>query len=159
LKTKAQILFSPYSLEMRKTKSLGAALLITAGVVYLVSIGNAKPLAPALKVGVLVSDSGALGFAGPVQRVAAKIATRDLAAAEEPVKVEVSYADVGDTETENKRAIAKLRALGVDVLLAPIQSESAGVLVQTNEFCCQWKSLCPSLVLFLIGSLRFHKFV
>ena len=118
---------------MRKTKSLGAALLITAGVVYLVSIGNAKPLAPALKVGVLVSDSGALGFAGPVQRAAAKIAARDLAAAEEPVKVEVSYADVGDTETENKRAIAKLRALGVDVLLAPIQSESAGVLVQTNE--------------------------
>ena len=118
---------------MRKTKSLGAALLISAAVVYLVSTGNAKPLAPALKVGVLVSDSGALGFAGPVQRAAAKIAARDLAAAEEPVKVEVSYADVGDTETENRRAIAKLRALGVDVLLAPIESESAEVLVQTNE--------------------------
>jgi hypothetical protein len=133
LKTKAQNLFSPYSLEMRKTKSLGAALLISAAVVYLVSTGNAKPLAPALKVGVLVSDSGALGFAGPIQRAAAKLAARDLAAAEESVKVEISYADVGDTETENRRAIAKLRALGVDVLLAPIESESAEVLMATNE--------------------------
>ena len=93
---------------MRKVKSIGAVLLVTAGVIYLVSIGNAKPLAPALKVGVLVSDSGALSFAGPIQRAAAKIAVRDLAAEETPVKVELSFADIGDTETENKRAIAKL---------------------------------------------------
>jgi branched-chain amino acid transport system substrate-binding protein len=118
---------------MRKAKSIGAALLVTVGVIYLVSIGNAKPFAPALKVGVLVSDSGALTFAGPVQRAAAKIAARDLASAENPVKVELSYADIGDTETENKRAIAKLRALGVDVLIAPIESASAEVLVETNE--------------------------
>ncbi len=118
---------------MRKVKSMGAVLLVTAGVIYLVSIGNAKPLAPALKVGVLVSDSGALSFAGPIQRAAAKIAVRDLAAEETPVKVELSFADIGDTETENKRAIAKLRALGVDVLIAPIESSSAEVLVETIE--------------------------
>jgi ABC-type branched-subunit amino acid transport system substrate-binding protein len=116
-----------------KTKSIGAALLVTAGVIFLVSIGNAKPLAPALKVGVLVSDSGALGFAGPVQRAAAKIAAREIAISEDPVKVELSYADVGDTVTENKRAIAKLRALGVDVLIAPIESASAEVLIETNS--------------------------
>jgi len=133
LKTGAVIELFSYSLGMRKTKSVGAAVLVTAAVLYLVSIGNAKPLAPALKVGVLVSDSGPLGFAGPVQRAAAKIAVRDLAVAEEPVKVELSYADVGDTETETKRAIAKLRALGVDVLIAPIESASAEVLVEVNQ--------------------------
>ena len=118
---------------MRKVKSIGAVLLVTVGVIYLVSIGNAKPLAPALKVGVLVSDSGALRFAGPIQRAAAKIAVRDLAVEETPVKVELSFADIGDTETENKRAIAKLRALGVEVLIAPIESSSAEVLVETIE--------------------------
>ena len=117
---------------MRKVKTLGAALLVSIGVVYLVSIGNAKPLAPAIKVGVLVSDSGAIGFAGPIQRAAAKIAAREVLASEDPVRVEISYADVGDTELENKRAISKLRALGVDVLIAPIESESAEVLIQMN---------------------------
>jgi branched-chain amino acid transport system substrate-binding protein len=118
---------------MRKVKSIGATLLIAAGVVYLVSVGNAKPLAPALKVGVLVSDTGALSFASPVQRAAARIAVRDLAEAEDPVNVELSYADVGDTEIENKRAIAKLRALGADVLIAPIESDSATVLIESKE--------------------------
>lgn len=118
---------------MRRVKSIGAALLVTAGVIYLVSIGNAKPLAPALKVGVLVSDSGALSFAGPIQRAAAKMAARDQATEETPVKVEISYADVGDTEVESKRAVAKLRALGVDVLIAPIESDSAEVLLTSNN--------------------------
>ena len=133
LKTQAGIDLLFYSLQMRKVKSIGAVLLVTVGVIYLVSIGNAKPLAPALKVGVLVSDSGALSFAGPIQRAAAKIAVRDLAVEETPVKVELSFADIGDTETENKRAIAKLRALGVEVLIAPIESSSAEVLVETIE--------------------------
>ena len=133
LKTQAGIDLLFYSLQMRKVKSIGAVLLVTVGVIYLVSIGNAKPLAPALKVGVLVSDSGALRFAGPIQRAAAKIAVRDLAVEETPVKVELSFADIGDTETENKRAIAKLRALGVEVLIAPIESSSADVLVETIE--------------------------
>ena len=133
LKTQAGIDLLFYYLQMRKVKSIGAVLLVTVGVIYLVSIGNAKPLAPALKVGVLVSDSGALRFAGPIQRAAAKIAVRDLAVEETPVKVELSFADIGDTETENKRAIAKLRALGVEVLIAPIESSSADVLVETIE--------------------------
>ena len=133
LKTQAGIDLLIYSLWMRKVKSIGAVLLVTVGVIYLVSIGNAKPLAPALKVGVLVSDSGALSFAGPIQRAAAKIAVRELAVEETPVKVELSFADIGDTETENKRAIAKLRALGVEVLIAPIESASAEVLVETIE--------------------------
>ena len=133
LKTQAGIDLLFYYLQMRKVKSIGAVLLVTVGVIYLVSIGNAKPLAPALKVGVLVSDSGALSFAGPIQRAAAKIAVRDLAVEETPVKVELSFADIGDTETENKRAIAKLRALGVEVLIAPIESASAEVLVETIE--------------------------
>ena len=118
---------------MRKVKSIGAALLVTAGVIYLVSIGNAKPLAPALKVGVLVSDSGVLSFAGPIQRAAVKIAARDQATEGTPVKVELSFADVGDTEAESKRAISKLRALGVDVLIAPIESDSAEILLTSNN--------------------------
>lgn len=133
LKTQARIDLLFYSLQMRKVKSLGAALLVTAGVIYLVSIGNAKPLAPALKVGVLVSDSGALSFAGPIQRAAAKMAAIDQATEGTPVKVELSFADVGDTEAESKRAVSKLRALGVDVLIAPIESDSAEVLFASNN--------------------------
>ena len=117
---------------MRKVKNFGALLLITVGVVYLVSIGNAKPLAPSLKVGVLVSDSGALAFAGPIQRAAVRLAVRDLAIAQEPVKVDVSYLDIGDTEEENKQAVGKLKSLGVDLLIAPIESESAEVLAVNN---------------------------
>lgn len=118
---------------MRKVKNVAAILAVTLGVVYLVSSGSAKPLAPSLKVGFLVSDSGDLGFVGPIQRAAARVAVRDMAVAKEPVKVDISYADIGDTESENKRAIAKLRALGVDVIIAPIESESAKVLVESNE--------------------------
>lgn len=133
LKTQARIDLLFYSLQMRKVKSIGAALLVTAGVIYIVSIGNAKPLAPALKVGVLVSDSGALSFAGPIQRAAAKIAARDQTTEETPVKVELSFADIGDTEAESKRAVSKLRALGVEVFIAPIESGSAEVLFTSNN--------------------------
>jgi branched-chain amino acid transport system substrate-binding protein len=117
---------------MRKVKNIGALLLIAVGVVYLVSIGNAKPFAPSLKVGVLVSDSGALAFAGPIQRAAVRLAVKDMAIAKEPVKVDVSYVDVGDTEEENKQAVGKLKSLGVDVVIAPIESESAEILVESN---------------------------
>lgn len=118
---------------MRKVKNISALVLITVCVVYLVSISNAKPFAPSLKVGVLVSDTGALAFAGPIQRAAVRLAVRDMANSAEPVKVEVSYVDAGDTEDENKVAVRKLKALDVDVIIAPIESEAAEVLARQNE--------------------------
>ena len=118
---------------MRKTKSIGAALLIAVGVVYLVSIGNAKPFAPSLKVGVLASDTGALAFAGPIQRAAVRLAVRDMASASDPVKVDVRLVDVGDTQDENNQAVRKLKAMDVDVVIAPIESEAARALSVNNE--------------------------
>jgi ABC-type branched-subunit amino acid transport system substrate-binding protein len=117
---------------MRKLRNVIIAVLISAGGIYLVSVGNAKPIAPGLKVSVLVSDSGELSFAGPIQRAAARVAVSDLAQAKNPVRVEVSFIDVGDTQSQRQRAIARLRAIATDVVIAPIESQSAEALVEAN---------------------------
>jgi ABC-type branched-subunit amino acid transport system substrate-binding protein len=114
---------------MRKFKQLAFVSLIAATGIYLVSAGNAKPLAPALDIGVLVSDSGDLRFAGPIQRVAARLAANDLAEAYPNLKIDLDLVDVGVTEKDNQGAINKLKSLGVDVIIAPIESDSARVLV------------------------------
>jgi ABC-type branched-subunit amino acid transport system substrate-binding protein len=130
LKTQTCFQYVSYSLEMRKLRNTLIALLISAGGIYLVSVGNAKPVAPGLKVSVLVSDTGELSFAGPIQRAAARLAVSDLAQARNPVRVEVSFIDVGDTQSQRQRAMARLRAMDTDVVIAPIESQSAEVLVE-----------------------------
>jgi ABC-type branched-subunit amino acid transport system substrate-binding protein len=117
---------------MRKVRNIAIAAIICVGGLYLVSIGNAKPLAPGLRVGVLVSDSGELGFAGAIQRAAARLAVSDLVDQKIPVKVELSFVDVGNSENEYSRAFAKLKALRSEVILAPIESDSARALVENN---------------------------
>lgn len=117
---------------MRKVRSIALAALIGVGGLYLVSTGSAKPIAPSLRIGVLVSDSGELGFAGSIQRAAARLAVSDLLDQKSPVKVELSFVDVGNTESEYARAFAKLRTLRSDVVLAPIESDSAKALVEFN---------------------------
>lgn len=118
---------------MRKVRHIATALLISIAGVYLVSISNAKPIAPGLKVGVLVSDTGALGFVGSTQRAAARLAARDLSLEDRPVNVELSFVDVGDTDSERRKAFAKLKSFGVDVIIAPIESESTKALIASNE--------------------------
>ncbi len=117
---------------MRKVRNIAIAALIGVGGLYLVSMGSAKPLAPGLRVGVLVSDSGELGFAGSIQRAAARLAVSDLVDQRSSVKVELSFVDVGSTESDYARAFAKLKALRSDVILAPIESDSASSLVDFN---------------------------
>jgi hypothetical protein len=130
LKTKNNLPFFPYSHEMRKVTNIALVALIGIGGLYLVSIGNAKPLAPGLRVGVLVSDSGELGFAGSIQRAAARLAVSDLAEEKSQVKVELNFVDAGNSESDYARAFAKLRALRSEVILAPIESNSARALVE-----------------------------
>ena len=117
---------------MRKVRNLAIAALIGVGGLYLVSVGSAKPLAPGLRIGVLVSDSGELSFAGSIQRAAARLAVNDLANTN-AVKVELNFVDVGDSESDYSRAFAKLKALRSDLVLAPIESESARQLVEQNS--------------------------
>lgn len=107
--------------------------LIGAGGFYLVSMGSAKPLAPGLRVGVLVSDSGELGFAGSIQRAAARLAVNDLVEEKYPVKLELNFIDVGNSESDYARAFSKLKALRSELILAPIESESARALVEYNS--------------------------
>jgi ABC-type branched-subunit amino acid transport system substrate-binding protein len=132
LKTKNKIAFFTYSHEMRKVRNIALGALIGIGGLYLVSIGNAKPLAPGLRVGVLVSDSGELGFAGSIQRAAARLAVSDLVEEKTQVKVELNFVDVGNSASEYSRAFAKLRALRSEVILAPIESDSARALVENT---------------------------
>ncbi len=118
---------------MRNLRNIMAVVLIGIGGIYLVSIGNAKPLAPGLKVSVLVSDTGELSFAGPIQRAAAKLAVKDIANSKTPVRLEISFIDVGDTELQRQRAIARLKASDADLILAPIESGSTEALMEANS--------------------------
>lgn len=112
--------------------------LIGIGGIYLVSIGNAKPVAPGLKVGVLVSDSGNLGFVGQVQRAAVRLAVRDLS--DLPIKISIGYFDVGDSELDRARALARLKSFESDVVIAPVESESTKALIESTS-----KSLIPMI--------------
>lgn len=110
---------------------LGSVVLVTVGI-YLFSTSAAQPIAPALRLGVLVSDSGPLYFAGEYQRAATKLAVADLGKATEPVKVNVSFLDLGDSLAEFENAREKLADFKADVLLAPIESNSALRLLKTT---------------------------
>ena len=110
---------------------LGSIALVSVGA-YLFSTGAAQPIAPALRLGVLVSDSGPLYFAGEYQRAATKLAIADLAKASEPLKVNVSFLDLGDSTSEFENAREKLDDFRADVLLAPIESSSAVRLLKTT---------------------------
>lgn len=118
---------------MRKVRNIALVALVALGGLYLVSTGNAKPIAPELRIGLLVSDSGSLGFAGDYQRAAARLATKELVDQKFQVKIDLKFVDVGDSPSENLRAVAKLKALECDVALAPIESVSAKELVRSNS--------------------------
>ncbi len=123
---------------MRKFRNIAVGALIGIGGIYLVSTGNAKPIAPGLKVGVLVSDTGNLGFVGQVQRAAVRLAVRDLS--DRPIKISVGYFDVGDSDLDRARAFSRLKAFEADVIIAPVESESTKALVESTA-----KSLLPMI--------------
>lgn len=110
---------------MRKTPVIISAIALSLIGIYLVSVSYAKPLAPALRIGVLVSDSGPLYFAGAIQRAAVKLAVADLAKADPPVSVNVDFEDLGDSDSEFVNATNKFARFKPDLTLAPIESSSA----------------------------------
>lgn len=114
---------------MRKVPVIAFSTIFALGSFYLVSIGTAKPIAPALKISVLVTDSGSLSFAGSIQRAAARLAVTDIEESGSPVKVNLSFFDTGDTNEERQRAVAKIAATDTDLVIAPIESESAAALM------------------------------
>ena len=118
---------------MRKLTVIAITSIFCLGTLYLVSSGNAKPIAPALKITVLVSDSGPLSFTGPIQRAAVRLAVKDLATEKSNMKLETTFIDVGDSESENQRALSRLQAFDPDLVIAPIESESTKALIQMNE--------------------------
>ena len=118
---------------MRKVRNLAIGAIICVCGLYLVSMGSAKPLAPSLRIGVLVSDTGNLSFAGSIQRAAARLAVSDLVEEKSSVKVELNFVDVGNSAGEYSRAFAKLRTLRSDVILAPIESDAAKALVESSS--------------------------
>ena len=112
---------------MRKIRIVLAATALAGFVFYLVSTSVAKPIAPSMQVGVLTADYGELYFAGPVQRAAAKLAAKDLLDST-GLKVNLSFQDGGDTETDMVSVLNRLKTFESDVLLAPIESTQAKFL-------------------------------
>jgi len=108
---------------MRKLSVIGSSLLLSIIGIYLVSVSYAKPIAPPLRVGVMVSDTGPLYFAGPIQRAAVKLAVSDLAKSDKPVTIDLE--DLGDSDSEFVNATNKLSKFKPDLTLAPIDSASA----------------------------------
>jgi ABC-type branched-subunit amino acid transport system substrate-binding protein len=123
---------------MRKVRNFAVVALIGIGGIFLVSIGNAKPLAPGIKVGVLVSDSGNLGFVGQFQRAAVRLAVRDLS--DRQAKISIGYFDVGTSDQDRARALSRLKAFESDVIITPVESESTKALVESTA-----KSLVPMI--------------
>ena len=117
---------------MRKTLLTISSLILSLIGVYLVTVSYAKPLAPPLRVGVLVSDSGPLYFAGPIQRAAVKLAVADLAKADQPVAVSIDFEDLGDSDSEFVNATSRLTRFKPDITIAPIESTSAVRFIKFN---------------------------
>ncbi|NCA07612.1 MAG: hypothetical protein EBS85_02645 [Micrococcales bacterium] len=115
---------------MRRRLIIIGGAVIGLACLFLVSGGFAKPMAPILKVGVMTADSGNLYFAGQIQRAAAKLAVTDLA---ESVKVNLDFEDTGDSMSDLKNAVARVKAFDADVLLAPIESGAAKQVIQLTK--------------------------
>jgi ABC-type branched-subunit amino acid transport system substrate-binding protein len=115
---------------MRKRMIVLTGLVISVAGIYLATSSLAKPIAPSMRIGVMVSDSGSLYFAGAIQRAAAKLASSDLA---ETVKVNLVFEDAGDSVFEARNALARVKAFDADLLLAPIESDSARLVAQFTK--------------------------
>ena len=102
-------------------------LLAVSGIVIVGWLGSvqAKPIAPGVNVGVLISTSGPLYFAGAYQRAGCELA-------EQQANISCFYADAGDSEIEAKAALRNLRGNSVDVLVAPIETDSVKTIAKLN---------------------------
>ena len=114
---------------MKRKAIIALTAIALIGVVFY-GTSQARPLAPGLKVGVLISSSGPLYFAAPFQKAAAQLAKRDLA---KVVDVEIIYQDLGDTDRETNYALSVFARNKVDLILAPIETDSFKRMLRSKE--------------------------
>ena len=110
---------------------LKVLLLVVLAIGMLVGNSVAKPVAPGLKLGVLVSASGPLWFTAAFEKSAIQLAVAD-ARDKDLANVTVIYDDAGDSEVEAKLAMQRLKAMKVDAIVAPLETDSAARIAKYN---------------------------
>jgi len=115
---------------MKHKTKLVVLLVLVAGLV----VGNsfAKPIAPNLKLGVLLSASGPLWFTAAFERNGLQMAIED-SKDKSLANVSLIFDDAGDSDSEAKAALQRLRARGVDALVSPLDSASAMRIAKLNQ--------------------------
>lgn len=103
---------------MKRNAIIVICSVVLLGLVFYGS-SQARTTAPGIKVGVLITSSGPLYFAGAFQKAAAELAKKDLA---KIANLEISYQDPGDSEIETENALKVFAKNKVDLILAPIDS-------------------------------------
>lgn len=106
-----------------------AVLVVLVSVSFIVGTSYAKPVAPNFKVGILLASSGPLWFTSAFQRAAAELAAVDF---KETSKITYIYQDAGDSDLEAQLAMERFRASSVNLIIAPLDSESAKRISRIN---------------------------
>ncbi len=114
---------------MKRKALIAISSVVLLGLAFYGS-SQARTIAPGLKVGVLISSSGPLYFAGGFQKAAAELAKKDLA---KITNLEISYQDPGDSEIETENALKIFAKNKVDLILAPIDSAAAKRVLAAKE--------------------------
>lgn len=78
-------------------------------------------MAPGMRVGVFISTSGPLYFAGAFQKAAAELAKKDLA---KLVNLELIFQDAGNTELAAEFGLRAIQKRPLDLVLLPIETDS-----------------------------------
>lgn len=112
----------------RKAIIAFTALVFLAVVFY--GTSQARTMAPGLRVGVLVSNSGPLYFAGAFQKAAVELAKKDLA---KTVGLEITFQDPGDSEVETNSALRYFAKQNVELILAPIETDSVRRVLKSKD--------------------------
>ena len=94
-----------------------------------VGIGQAKPVEPPIKVGVLLNGSGPLWYTAAFEKAGAELAVADQSKIN---PVSLSCADIGDTDIEANQAMQKMAKDDVSALVAPLDSESSKKVAKLN---------------------------
>ncbi|MEY4417648.1 MAG: hypothetical protein RIQ88_86 [Actinomycetota bacterium] len=109
-----------------KRKVFGLLILLVVGGLAVFGTSQAKPLAPSLKIGVFIAASGPLYFAGAFQKAGCELAEQDS-------NVSCFYADAGESDAQAKAAYKQLQNSDVDLLIAPLETESVKRVLKLNQ--------------------------
>lgn len=113
-----------------KRKAIIAFTAIVLLAVAFYGTSQARTMAPGLRVGVLVSTSGPLYFAGAFQKAAVELAKKDLA---KTVALEFTFQDPGDSEFETNSALGYFAKQNVQLILAPIETDAVKRVLRSKN--------------------------